>query len=114
MYVVSTSVTVVTPVVIGTSVHLSSSHEVMVMMVVEISVSVSVGPGSPVDGGSSVGFSVVGNGHQVVYVVSTSVTVVTPVVTGTSVHEFSLHEVIVMTVVSISVLVEVGGAVELE
>lgn len=53
----------VTPVVTGTSVHLSSSHEVIVTTVVEISVSVSVGF-SPV--GCSVGFSVVGNGHQVV------------------------------------------------
>lgn len=46
--------------------------------------------------------------------VSTSVTVVTPVVTGTSVHLSSSHEVMVMTVVEISVSVEVGGAVELE
>ena len=42
--------------------------------------------------------------------VSTSVTVVKPVVTGTSVHLFSSHEVMVTTVVAMSVTVELYEA----
>lgn len=42
--------------------------------------------------------------------VSISVTVVTPVVTGTGVHLFSSHEVMVITVVAMSVTVELYEA----
>lgn len=51
---------VVTPVVTGTSVHLSSLHEVTVTTVVSIAVSVLPGPGAPEDGAGS---SVVDNGQ---------------------------------------------------
>lgn len=53
--------------------------------------------------------SVVGNGHQVVYVVSISVIVVTPVVTGTVVHTSFSHFVTVTIVVSGIVTVSVGN-----